>query len=95
MAVHKNLGRVRISLCEFVFDIVNNKNQYPALANYCRFRQFLGPGTNIDVSTNRRDWGHLLKVRENFRITNIAGVNDEIRSFQCLDGLRTEQAVGI
>jgi hypothetical protein len=53
------------------------------------------PRAVVDVPANRCDGRNLRQFVENFRSTDIAGVNDVLRNAQRLERLRTKQPVGI
>jgi len=75
--------------------IVQHVNRDPSDLDYFRLRQLARPCCLVDVSANRGHGRDECKLVENFRIADIARVNDVLRSAQCFERFRPQQAVGV
>ena len=78
-----------------VVQIVENVNK--RLSRFHRFAKWQCgcPVAPVRVAAHGVDWSDEPKLYKNFRIPNIAGVNDEVRAAQGIERLWPQQAVGV
>jgi hypothetical protein len=76
-------------------EIVENIECHSAELDHFGFSQFAGPSGFVHVSADGRDWSEIGKAVENFRVADVAGMNDMFRSAQRFKCLRTKQAVRV
>jgi hypothetical protein len=88
MTEDHDLGIVRVN--SQVLDIMQRENSYTADLESRGFRQLLRPGLSIYISTYRSYRSNSLQFRENRGISDISGMDDEIRSFEFSERFRTQ-----
>src|SRR6187551_885045 len=57
--------------------------------------QCVRPVACVDIPTNGERWRDAPELFEDLRVSNVAGVNDQVRAVQRLHRLRTKEAVGV
>ena len=84
-------GRVEIKLAHIMKDI---KPGFLELNCFER-PECPGPGSDIDVSSNRNDGRYFSQGLKDLRLPNISGMDNQVRAFQGIDCLRPDQAMRI
>ena len=88
----KPLGlRVKVESLELVHDV---EKTFPYLENLGD-RQGPGPRTLVVVTADRGDWSDPRETVQDSGRANITGMNDEVGSRECMNGLGSEETVGV
>ncbi len=83
--------RVEIEVGDVVQDVEQEFADFDDLGR----RQGYGPRSNIDIAADRKRRCNLGQRRQHLRISDVAGMDDEIAPAQRRERLRPDQAVGI
>jgi hypothetical protein len=95
MAGDDNLETRRLWLQVKLGQIVQHIDRNAGELDHFGLPQFASPRTFVDISSDRSHRGESCELAKNFGISDIAGVDDVFRVTQCINGLRSQQAVCI
>ena len=90
---HLKSGRNRIEIEGM--NVMQDVNRCAVNFNCLGFRQGSGPRLGIHISSHRKYRRDVFQRCKNFGITDIACVNDQLRTFQRAERLRAQQSVGV
>ena len=88
-----------IAACNWVaiqlVNVVNDKQSGIAELRQLGFRKTVGPTSDVVIAFDSQDWSDVLQRVNDLPLADVAGVDDEIHALQHLEGLGSNQAVGI
>lgn len=91
MTEYHDVGILRVD--PQMLDIVQRKKSQTAEVEGRCLGQFPRPILCVDIPAHRGYRSNSLQISKDSGITNISGVNDEIRSLKRINRLRTQQTV--
>ena len=83
--------RIEIELCY----VVENIDEGIVNREHLRLSDSLGPPTFVIVATHNRDRSQPFEALDDFRVSHIACVNNEIAAAKNGDSLRSQETVGV
>ena len=76
-------------------DVVQHEEMLTPRTNHCGIRQLPRPGLNIDVAAHRMGRGEVPQLLKHFSTSDVPRMDDEVRTSECRNRLRTQQSVRI
>jgi hypothetical protein len=76
-------------------NVVENKNRCGLRLDDLGFRQCQRPRFRIHISSHGKNRRESLQRSEYFRIAHVAGMNDQVRTFECTQGLGAQQSMRV
>src|SRR5262245_1747784 len=88
-----------IAACNWValqlVNVVNDKQPGVAGLHQLGFRKTVGPISGVVIAFDSQDWSNVSQGVNDFPLADVASVYDEVHTLQGLEGLGSNQAVGI